>query len=211
MGGIYLNTKFAACILLMSLMMCACAARADAPTLLIEQRSTVSTPDGSDVTEYFHDRVILHGAIYEVQGRKAAGGVESRMRWLYAADGTPLGSRTYDGASVSDSLSYLYWLDGDFDTYVAWLSDVERIDGNTIYFTDSSCEEVTVEDGVIRRTVRRYADGSSLEMRLTRYGQLEALMLCSAGEGAPDTDIKIEYAELDPSELAEAAGSGLFS
>ena len=192
-------------------MMCACAAHADAPTLLIEQRSTLSTPDGSDVTEYFHDRVILHGDIYEVQGRKVEGGVESRMRWLYTADGTPLGSRTYDGASVSDSLSYLYWLDGDFDTYVAWLSDVERIDGSTIYFTDSSCEEVTVEDGVIRRTVRRYADGSSLEIRLTRYGQLEELMLCYADESASDTDIRIEYAELDTSEFAEAAGSGLFS
>ena len=36
-------------------------------------------------------------------------------------------------------------------------------------------------------------------------------MLCYADESAPDTDIKIEYDELDTSEFAEAAGAGLFS
>lgn len=170
--------------------------------LSIAHSCTVMNYDSYTVTDYEYDKVILHkSGVYEVRGSATTDGVTAKIRWFYAADGVPLGSREYNGDSFSDSLDYVYYLENDFDTYAEYQPNVDWVEGNTIYYTDGSYEVATLKDGRIEQLLRYYEDGSVGETRVNEYGQLLELNMYEAQEATPHFQVMITYTMLNPSEV----------
>ena len=137
------------------------------------------------ITNYSHDRVIVHDDGYiEVRGTMETDGEESSVQWLYAPDGKPLGSREEQQSGQKDSVLLL---DNYFD-FVPGEDGVLKVDGNTVYYEDYY-EVYDIENGIIREINGFSNDGQpGSHFKMNEFGQLlEMAFYASNGE-----DYKVE-------------------
>lgn len=121
------------------------------------------------ITNYSHDRVIIHEDGYiEVRGTMQSGDEKYSVQWLYTPDGRPLGSREEQQSGQKDSVLLL---DNYFD-FVPGEDGVVKVEGNTVYYEDSYVV-YDVENGIIREINGFSNDGQpGSHFKMNEFGQL---------------------------------------
>lgn len=125
------------------------------------------------ITNYSHDRVIIHEDGYiEVRGTMQSGDEKYSVQWLYTPDGRPLGSREEQQSGQKDSVLLL---DNYFD-FVPGEDGVVKVEGNTVYYEDHY-EVYDVQNDIIRE-ITVFSDGQpGNHFEMNEFGQLMEMEL----------------------------------
>ena len=168
-------------------MLTACGKFSEERTRSVSFPKTVHiTSQGTEtITNYSHDRVIVHEDGYiEVCGTMQSGDETYSVQWLYTSDGKPVGSREEQPSGQKDTVLLL---DNYFD-FVPGEDGVVKVEGNTVYYEDYY-EVYDVENGIIREINGFSNDGQpGSHFKMNEFGQLlEMAFYASNGE-----DYKVE-------------------
>ena len=112
-------------------MLTACGKFSEERTRSVSFPKTVHiTSQGTEtITNYSHDRVIVHEDGYiEVCGTMQSGDETYSVQWLYTSDGKPVGSREEQPSGQKDTVLLL---DNYFD-FVPGEDGVVKVEGNTV-------------------------------------------------------------------------------
>ena len=125
------------------------------------------------ITNYSHDRVIVHEDGYiEVCGTMQSGDEKYSVQWLYTSDGKPVGSREEQPSGQKDTVLLL---DNYFD-FVPGEDGVVKVEGNTVYYEDYY-EVYDVENDIIRE-ITVFSDGQpGNHFKMNEFGQLMEMEL----------------------------------
>lgn len=125
------------------------------------------------ITNYSHDRVIIHEDGYiEVRGTMQSGDETYSVQWLYTPDGRPLGSREEQQSGQKDSVLLL---DNYFD-FVPGEDGVVKVEGNTVYYEDHY-EVYDVQNDIIREITVFSDDQPGNHFEMNEFGQLMEMEL----------------------------------
>ena len=125
------------------------------------------------ITNYSHDRVIVHEDGYiEVCGTMQSGDETYSVQWLYTPDGRPLGSREEQQSGQKDSVLLL---DNYFD-FVPGEDGVVKVEGNTVYYEDHY-EVYDVQNDIIREITVFSDDQPGNHFEMNEFGQLMEMEL----------------------------------
>lgn len=125
------------------------------------------------ITNYSHDRVIVHDDGYiEVRGTMQSGDEKYSVQWLYTPDGRPLGSREEQQSGQKDSVLLL---DNYFD-FVPGEDGVVKVEGNTVYYEDHY-EVYDVQNDIIREITVFSDDQPGNHFEMNEFGQLMEMEL----------------------------------
>ena len=156
-------------------MLTACGKSSGKRTLSVSFPKTACVTDqGTEtITNYSHDRVIVHEDGYiEVCGTMQSGDEKYSVQWLYTPDGRPLGSREEQQSGQKDSVLLL---DNYFD-FVPGEDGVVKVEGNTVYYEDYY-EVYDVENDIIRE-ITVFSDGQpGNHFKMNEFGQLMEMEL----------------------------------
>ena len=151
-------------------MLTACGKFSEERTRSVSFPKTVHiTSQGTEtITNYSHDRVIIHEDGYiEVRGTMQSGDEKYSVQWLYTPDGRPLGSREEQQSGQKDSVLLL---DNYFD-FVPGEDGVVKVEGNTVFYEDSYVV-YDVENDIIRE-MTVFSDGQpGSHFKMNEFGQL---------------------------------------
>lgn len=151
-------------------MLTACGKFSEERTRSVSFPKTVHiTSQGTEtITNYSHDRVIVHDDGYiEVRGTMQSGDERYSVQWLYTPDGKPLGSREEQQSGQKDSVLLL---DNYFD-FVPGEDGVVKVEGNTVFYEDSYVV-YDVENDIIRE-MTVFSDGQpGSHFKMNEFGQL---------------------------------------
>ena len=125
------------------------------------------------ITNYSHDRVIVHEDGYiEVCGTMQSGDETYSVQWLYTSDGKPVGSREEQPSGQKDTVLLL---DNYFD-FVPGEDGVVKVEGNTVYYEDHY-EVYDVQNDIIRE-ITVFSDGQpGNHVKMNEFGQLMEMEL----------------------------------
>lgn len=156
-------------------MLTACGKSSGKRTLSVSFPKTARVTDqGTEtITNYSHDRVIVHDDGYiEVRGTMQSGDEEHSVQWLYTPDGKPVGSREEQSSGQKDSV---FLFDNYFD-FVPGEDGVVKVEGNTVYYEDHY-EVYDVENDIIRE-ITVFSDGQpGNHFKMNEFGQLMEMEL----------------------------------
>ena len=156
-------------------MLTACGKFSEERTRSVSFPKTVHiTSQGTEtITNYSHDRVIIHEDGYiEVRGTMQSGDEKYSVQWLYTPDGRPLGSREEQQSGQKDSVLLL---DNYFD-FVPGEDGVVKVEGNTVYYEDHY-EVYDVQNDIIRE-ITVFSDGQpGNHFKMNEFGQLMEMEL----------------------------------
>ena len=125
------------------------------------------------ITNYSHDRVIVHEDGYiEVCGTMQSGDETYSMQWLYTSDGKPVGSREEQPSGQKDTVLLL---DHYFD-FVPGEDGVVKVEGNTVYYEDHY-EVYDVQNDIIREITVFSDDQPGNHFEMNEFGQLMEMEL----------------------------------
>ena len=151
-------------------MLTACGKSSGKRTLSVSFPKTARVTDqGTEtITNYSHDRVIVHEDGYiEVCGTMQSGDETYSVQWLYTPDGKPVGSREEQSSGQKDSV---FLFDNYFD-FVPGEDGVVKVEGNTVYYEDHY-EVYDVENDIIRE-ITVFSDGQpGNHFKMNEFGQL---------------------------------------
>lgn len=156
-------------------MLTACGKFSEERTRSVSFPKTVHiTSQGTEtITNYSHDRVIVHEDGYiEVCGTMQSGDEAYNVQWLYAPDGKPVGSREEQSSGQKDTVLLL---DNYFD-FVPGEDGVVKVEGNTVYYEDHY-EVYDVQNDIIRE-ITVFSDGQpGNHFKMNEFGQLMEMEL----------------------------------
>ena len=156
-------------------MLTACGRFSEKRTLSVSFPKTACvTYQGTEtITNYSHDRVIVHEDGYiEVCGTMQSGDETYSVQWLYTSDGKPVGSREEQPSGQKDTVLLL---DNYFD-FVPGEDGVVKVEGNTVYYEDYY-EVYDVENDIIRE-ITVFSDGQpGNHFKMNEFGQLMEMEL----------------------------------
>ena len=156
-------------------MLTACGKSSGKRTLSVSFPKTACVTDqGTEtITNYSHDRVIVHEDGYiEVCGTMQSGDETYSMQWLYTSDGKPVGSREEQPSGQKDTVLLL---DNYFD-FVPGEDGVVKVEGNTVYYEDYY-EVYDVQNDIIRE-ITVFSDGQpGNHFKMNEFGQLMEMEL----------------------------------
>lgn len=156
-------------------MLTACGRFSEKRTLSVSFPKTARvTYQGTEtITNYSHDRVIVHEDGYiEVCGTMQSGDETYSVQWLYTSDGKPVGSREEQSSGQKDTVLLL---DNYFD-FVPGEDGVVKVEGNTVYYEDHY-EVYDVENDIIRE-ITFFSDGQpGNHFEMNEFGQLMEMEL----------------------------------
>ena len=159
-------------------MLTACGKSSGKRTLSVSFPKTARVTDqGTEtITNYSHDRVIVHEDGYiEVCGTMQSGDETYSVQWLYTPDGKPVGSREEQSSGQKDSV---FLFDNYFD-FVPGEDGVVKVEGNTVYYEDYY-EVYDVENDIIRE-ITVFSDGQpGNHFKMNEFGQLMKMELCDS-------------------------------
>lgn len=159
-------------------MLTACGRFSEKRTLSVSfPKTTRVTDQGTEtITNYSHDRVIVHEDGYiEVCGTMQSGDETYSVQWLYTSDGKPVGSREEQPSGQKDTVLLL---DNYFD-FVPGEDGVVKVEGNTVYYEDHY-EVYDVENDIIRE-ITVFSDGQpGNHFKMNEFGQLMEMELCDS-------------------------------
>lgn len=125
------------------------------------------------ITNYSHDRVIVHDDGYiEVRGTMQSGDETYSVQWLYTSDGKPVGSREEQPSGQKDTVLLL---DNYFD-FVPGEDGVVKVEGNTVYYEDHY-EVYDVQNDIIREITVFSDDQPGNHFEMNEFGQLMEMEL----------------------------------
>lgn len=125
------------------------------------------------ITNYSHDRVIVHDDGYiEVRGTMQSGDEKYSVQWLYTSDGKPVGSREEQPSGQKDTVLLL---DNYFD-FVPGEDGVVKVEGNTVYYEDHY-EVYDVQNDIIREITVFSDDQPGSHFKMNEFGQLMEMEL----------------------------------
>ena len=125
------------------------------------------------ITNYSHDRVIIHEDGYiEVCGTMQSGDETYSVQWLYTSDGKPVGSREEQPSGLKDTVLLL---DNYFD-FVPGEDGVVKVEGNTVYYEDHY-EVYDVQNDIIREITVFSDDQPGNHFEMNEFGQLMEMEL----------------------------------
>lgn len=154
-------------------MLTACGKSSGKRTLSVSFPKTACVTDqGTEtITNYSHDRVIVHEDGYiEVCGTMQSGDETYSVQWLYTSDGKPVGSREEQPSGQKDTVLLL---DNYFD-FVPGKDGVVKVEGNTVYYEDSYMI-YDVENNMIRE-MTAYSDAQPyMHLKTNELGQMTEL------------------------------------
>ena len=156
-------------------MLTACGKFSEERTRSVSFPTTVHiTSQGTEtITNYSHDRVIIHEDGYiEVRGTMQSGDEKYSVQWLYTPDGRPLGSREEQQSGQKDSVLLL---DNYFD-FVPGEDGVVKVEGNTVYYEDHY-EVYDVQNDIIREITVFSDDQPGNHFEMNEFGQLMEMEL----------------------------------
>lgn len=132
------------------------------------------TDQGTEtITNYSHDRVIVHEDGYiEVCGTMQSGDETYSVQWLYTSDGKPVGSREEQPSGQKDTVLLL---DNYFD-FVPGEDGVVKVEGNTVYYEDHY-EVYDVQNDIIREITVFSDDQPGNHFEMNEFGQLMEMEL----------------------------------
>ena len=156
-------------------MLTACGKFSEERTRSVSFPKTVHiTSQGTEtITNYSHDRVIVHEDGYiEVCGTMQSGDETYSVQWLYTSDGKPVGSREEQPSGQKDTVLLL---DNYFD-FVPGEDGVVKVEGNTVYYEDYY-EVYDVQNDIIRE-ITVFSDGQpGNHFKMNEFGQLMEMEL----------------------------------
>ena len=156
-------------------MLTACGKFSEKRTLSVSFPKTAhATYQGTEtITNYSHDRVIIHEDGYiEVCGTMQSGDETYSVQWLYTSDGKPVGSREEQPSGQKDTVLLL---DNYFD-FVPGEDGVVKVEGNTVYYEDYY-EVYDVQNDIIRE-ITVFSDGQpGNHFKMNEFGQLMEMEL----------------------------------
>ena len=156
-------------------MLTACGKSSGKRTLSVSFPKTACVTDqGTEtITNYSHDRVIVHEDGYiEVCGTMQSGDETYSMQWLYTSDGKPVGSREEQPSGQKDTVLLL---DNYFD-FVPGEDGVVKVEGNTVYYEDYY-EVYDVQNDIIWE-ITVFSDGQpGNHFKMNEFGQLMEMEL----------------------------------
>ena len=156
-------------------MLTACGKSSGKRTLSVSFPKTACVTDqGTEtITNYSHDRVIVHEDGYiEVCGTMQSGDETYSVQWLYTSDGKPVGSREEQPSGQKDTVLLL---DNYFD-FVPGEDGVVKVEGNTVYYEDYY-EVYDVQNDIIRE-ITVFSDGQpGNHFKMNEFGQLMEMEL----------------------------------
>lgn len=156
-------------------MLTACGRFSEKRTLSVSfPKTTRVTDQGTEtITNYSHDRVIVHEDGYiEVCGTMQSGDETYSVQWLYTSDGKPVGSREEQQSGQKDTVLLL---DNYFD-FVPGEDGVVKVEGNTVYYEDYYVV-YDVENDIIRE-ITVFSDGQpGNHFKMNEFGQLMEMEL----------------------------------
>ena len=156
-------------------MLTACGKFSEERTRSVSFPKTVHiTSQGTEtITNYSHDRVIIHEDGYiEVRGTMQSGDEKYSVQWLYTPDGRPLGSREEQPSGQKDTVLLL---DNYFD-FVPGEDGVVKVEGNTVYYEDHY-EVYDVQNDIIREITVFSDDQPGNHFEMNEFGQLMEMEL----------------------------------
>ena len=156
-------------------MLTACGKFSEERTLSVSFPKTARVTDqGTEtITNYSHDRVIVHEDGYiEVCGTMQSGDETYSMQWLYTSDGKPVGSREEQPSGQKDTVLLL---DNYFD-FVPGEDGVVKVEGNTVYYEDHY-EVYDVQNDIIREITVFSDDQPGNHFEMNEFGQLMEMEL----------------------------------
>ena len=156
-------------------MLTACGKSSGKRTLSVSFPKTARvTVQGTEtITNYSHDRIIVHEDGYiEVCGTMQSGDETYSVQWLYTSDGKPVGSREEQPSGQKDTVLLL---DNYFD-FVPGEDGVVKVEGNTVYYEDYY-EVYDVQNDIIRE-ITVFSDGQpGNHFKMNEFGQLMEMEL----------------------------------
>ena len=156
-------------------MLTACGKSSGKRTLSVSFPKTACVTDqGTEtITNYSHDRVIVHEDGYiEVRGTVQSGDETYSVQWLYTSDGKPVGSREEQPFGQKDTVLLL---DNYFD-FVPGEDGVVKVEGNTVYYEDYYVV-YDVQNDIIRE-ITVFSDGQpGNHFKMNEFGQLMEMEL----------------------------------
>ena len=162
-------------VILCATMLTVCGKSSGKRTLSVSFPKTACVTDqGTEtITNYSHDRVIVHEDGYiEVCGTMQSGDETYSMQWLYTSDGKPVGSREEQPSGQKDTVLLL---DNYFD-FVPGEDGVVKVEGNTVYYEDYY-EVYDVQNDIIRE-ITVFSDGQpGNHFKMNEFGQLMEMEL----------------------------------
>ena len=156
-------------------MLTACGKFSEERTLSVSFPKTARVTDqGTEtITNYSHDRVIVHEDGYiEVCGTMQSGDETYSVQWLYTSDGKPVGSREEQPSGQKDTVLLL---DNYFD-FVPGEDGVVKVEGNTVYYEDHY-EVYDVQNDIIREITVFSDDQPGNHFEMNEFGQLMEMEL----------------------------------
>lgn len=156
-------------------MLTACGKSSGKRTLSVSFPKTARVTDqGTEtITNYSHDRVIVHEDGYiEVCGTMQSGDETYSVQWLYTSDGKPVGSREEQPSGQKDTVLLL---DNYFD-FVPGEDGVVKVEGNTVYYEDHY-EVYDVQNDIIREITVFSDDQPGNHFEMNEFGQLMEMEL----------------------------------
>ena len=156
-------------------MLTACGKFSEERTRSVSFPKTVHiTSQGTEtITNYSHDRVIIHEDGYiEVCGTMQSGDETYSVQWLYTSDGKPVGSREEQPSGQKDTVLLL---DNYFD-FVPGEDGVVKVEGNTVYYEDHY-EVYDVQNDIIREITVFSDDQPGNHFEMNEFGQLMEMEL----------------------------------
>ena len=156
-------------------MLTACGKFSEKRTLSVSFPKTAhATYQGTEtITNYSHDRVIIHEDGYiEVCGTMQSGDETYSVQWLYTSDGKPVGSREEQPSGQKDTVLLL---DNYFD-FVPGEDGVVKVEGNTVYYEDHY-EVYDVQNDIIREITVFSDDQPGNHFEMNEFGQLMEMEL----------------------------------
>ena len=156
-------------------MLTACGKFSEKRTLSVSFPKTAhATYQGTEtITNYSHDRVIVHEDGYiEVCGTMQSGDETYSVQWLYTSDGKPVGSREEQPSGQKDTVLLL---DNYFD-FVPGEDGVVKVEGNTVYYEDHY-EVYDVQNDIIREITVFSDDQPGNHFKMNEFGQLMEMEL----------------------------------
>ena len=156
-------------------MLTACGKFSEERTRSVSFPKTVHiTSQGTEtITNYSHDRVIIHEDGYiEVRGTMQSGDETYSVQWLYTSDGKPVGSREEQPSGQKDTVLLL---DNYFD-FVPGEDGVVKVEGNTVYYEDHY-EVYDVQNDIIREITVFSDDQPGNHFEMNEFGQLMEMEL----------------------------------
>ena len=162
-------------VILCATMLTACGKSSGKRTLSVSFPKTARVTDqGTEtITNYSHDRVIVHEDGYiEVCGTMQSGDETYSVQWLYTSDGKPVGSREEQPSGQKDTVLLL---DNYFD-FVPGEDGVVKVEGNTVYYEDHY-EVYDVQNDIIREITVFSDDQPGNHFEMNEFGQLMEMEL----------------------------------